>query len=105
MRSSPICHCASFSFDGAGRCLPVSEKERRDAAARLATTVSKRGFDVGDVFGSSTDVWGVAVRAEGVKFSSMCLRPKRHSTNDGDYRGCFPIRDGSRRRANDVLQK
>ena len=54
-------HFASFLMDRESQGKPVSEAELKDVAGRLATALAQRGFEVGEVFGSSTDLQGFAV--------------------------------------------
>jgi hypothetical protein len=57
-------HFASFLMDRESQGTPVSEAELKNVAHRLAMALVKRGFDAGEVFGSSTDLQGFAVATE-----------------------------------------
>jgi hypothetical protein len=55
---------ASFMLRDRSSTEPVTESELKGFAERMRTALLKREFDVGDVFGSSTDLWGFGVQTE-----------------------------------------
>jgi hypothetical protein len=63
-RGSSLSDFASFLLKREAQDQPISEAELRDAASRLRSALMKRGFEVGEIFGSSTDLWGFGIATE-----------------------------------------
>jgi hypothetical protein len=56
-------HFVDFSLDVLHR-EDFSERELKDLTRRFQQSMERKGFEVGDLFGSSTDLWGFSVESD-----------------------------------------
>jgi hypothetical protein len=59
-----LIHNVSYFLDRSGLSGKVSEEELKNTALRLRTAVAMQSLKVGDLFGSSSDLWGFSVETE-----------------------------------------